>query len=144
MRRFVFLAAMAAVPFSVPTQASALDVMRCNTKTPSGVYLPILRVVTQNNMLDIKIGEHGLSRETYYDDRAVKAFLVQKTNLKKRQLTAKVSSTCGAAQDIQEIAAVQTTIAQEPPEEEYFEEEVREVEDREFLDERLSISGIVR
>ena len=119
MRHFVFLAALAATPFTVPTPASALDVMRCNERTASGIYVPFLRVVTQRNTLDIRIGEHGLTRAAYYDDQGTKQFLLSKTNLVKRQLTGEISDTCGADQRIEELASARpepTVVTQEPPE----------------------------
>ena len=95
--RTITTALIAATAFSAPS--FALEAMRCNVQTEPGLFQPVLRIVTQGKMEDIRMGEQGLTRTMFYRDAEVLSFVAAKMDMPQHLMPGSVSGICGAVDD---------------------------------------------
>ncbi|RLJ41852.1 hypothetical protein BCF46_2822 [Litoreibacter meonggei] len=106
----IFAAAVSTAP------AFAVEAMRCNVQTSPGVYQPVLRIVTQGDSRDIRMGSEGLTRKIFYRDRRVVAYLANAVGVAPHDLPRHVSRVCGAVEEATARAApTAAAIAVAPP-----------------------------
>ncbi|WP_394199747.1 hypothetical protein [Litoreibacter albidus] len=103
-----------AVSVALATPAAAADAMRCNVQVSPGLYSPVLRVVTADGTRDIRMGAEGLTRQVFYRDSRVRAYLGAAMNIPASELPSSISRTCGAVEEASR-ASTRVTVARPAP-----------------------------
>lgn len=60
---------------AVASPSQSAELIRCNAMGPSGGFQPVLQVIEPNARTTIFMGEDGLAREIYYNDRRVYTYV---------------------------------------------------------------------